>query len=125
MNLLLDTCALLALAEGTLPKEAHRILQSCNDALVPAVVVWEIAIKFGAGDLALSAPYKLWMNQAIRQLGADVLHINVDYADVQSRLPRHHGDPFDRLIIAQALAEGMPVVSSDAQFDRYGVTRIW
>src|SRR5947199_386773 len=58
-----------------------------------------------------------------RKLGT--LKGTVLYADVQVGLPFHHRDPFDRLLVAQALSESVPVVSSDAQFDAYGVTRVW
>jgi PIN domain nuclease of toxin-antitoxin system len=54
-----------------------------------------------------------------------VLPITVEYADVQTGLPRHHGDPFDCLLVAQAMAEGVPVVSADPQLDAYGITHIW
>jgi hypothetical protein len=61
---------------------------------------------------------------ALRTEGS-VLPITVEYADVQASLPRHHGDPFDRLLIAQSQVENVHLVSSDSQFDQYGVNRIW
>lgn len=70
-------------------------------------------------------PYREWMNKAIADLGLTVLPISVEYAEVQSRLPRHHGDPFDRLLAAQAQVENVAILSADAVFDRYGVKRIW
>ena len=54
-----------------------------------------------------------------------VLPITVECVDVQAALPRHHGDPFDRLLVAQSQVEDVPVVSADAALDRYGVKRIW
>jgi len=54
-----------------------------------------------------------------------VLPITVNYADVQVGLPFHHRDPFDRLLVAQALMENVPVVTADSMFDAYGVKRIW
>jgi PIN domain nuclease of toxin-antitoxin system len=65
------------------------------------------------------------MSQAMTDLGLTLEPITVEYADVQSRLPRHHGDPFDRLLIAQALTGTIPIVSSNPSFDPYGVTRLW
>lgn len=65
------------------------------------------------------------MDQAISDLGASILPITVEYADVQASLPKHHGDPFDRLLVAQAQVDNAHLVSSDAVFDRYGITRIW
>ena len=84
-----------------------------------------MAIKVGLKKLDLSLPYRPWMGRAIADLGLTVLPITVEYADVQSGLPRHHGDPFDRLLVAQPIAEGVPVVSADPQLDTYGITRIW
>ncbi len=79
----------------------------------------------GLGKLNLSRPYRDWMTQALADLGANLLPITVAYADAQSGLPDHHRDPFDRLLVAQALVDGLSVVSADAAFDPYGVTRVW
>ena len=65
------------------------------------------------------------MNQAIADLQAATLPITVEYADLQVNLPRHHGDPFDRLLVAQSLTEKIAIVSSDALFDGYGADRLW
>jgi PIN domain nuclease of toxin-antitoxin system len=65
------------------------------------------------------------MSRAIADLSLTILPITVEYADVQSSLPRNHNDPFDRLVIAQALAEGISIVSIDPAFDSYGVNRVW
>jgi PIN domain nuclease of toxin-antitoxin system len=105
---------------------AHAaITDPANDLLLSAATVWEIGIKVGLGKLTLSLPYRQWMNQAIADLGLWLLPITVQYADVQAGLPRHHGDPFDRLLVAQAMVERVAVISSDPQLDAYGVSRIW
>lgn len=65
------------------------------------------------------------MLQASSDLGVTILPITVDYANVQATLPNHHRDPFDRLLVAQAQLENVPVVSNDPIFDRYGVARLW
>jgi PIN domain nuclease of toxin-antitoxin system len=96
-----------------------------NDLLLSAGTIWEIAIKVGLGKLSLSMPYRQWMNQAITDLGITVLPITVEYAEVQGNLPRHHGDPFDRLLVAQAQVENMALVSADPGFDPYGIDRLW
>ena len=70
-------------------------------------------------------PYRQWMNQVMMDLGATLLPISVEYADVQARLPLHHRDPFDRLLIAQAQVDDVPLISGDATFDRYGISRLW
>jgi PIN domain nuclease of toxin-antitoxin system len=105
---------------------AHAaITDPANDLLLSAATVWEIAIKVGLGKLTLSLPFRQWMNQAIADLGLRLLPITVEYADVQAGLPRHHGDPFDRLLVAQAIVEDVPVISSDPRLDAYGITRVW
>jgi len=105
---------------------AHAaITDPANDLLLSAATVWEIAIKVGLGKLTLSLPFRQWMNQAIADLGLRLLPITVEYADVQAGLPRHHGDPFDRLLVAQAMVENVPVISADPRLDAYGITRVW
>jgi PIN domain nuclease of toxin-antitoxin system len=105
---------------------AHAaITNPANDLLLSAATVWEIGIKVGLGKLTLSLPYRQWMDRAIADLGLWLLPITVEYADVQAGLPRHHGDPFDRLLVAQAMVERVAVISSDPQLDAYGVSRIW
>jgi PIN domain nuclease of toxin-antitoxin system len=128
MRTLLDTHALIWYVDQDhlLSPTAHAaITDPNNELLLSAATVWEIAIKVGLGKLTLSLPYRQWMNKAIGDLGLTLLSITVEYADVQTALPYHHGDPFDRLIIAQALMEGISIVSADAVFDLYGVNRTW
>ena len=128
MRLLLDTHALIWYVDHDhlLSASAHAaITDSANDLLLSAGTIWEIGIKVGLKKLSLSIPYREWMNKAIADLGLTLLPISVEYADVQAGLPRHHGDPFDRLLAAQARVENIPLISSDPVFDRYGLTRIW
>lgn len=79
----------------------------------------------GLGKLTLSLPYRQWMTKAIGDLSLSILPITVEYADVQAGLPHHHGDPFDRMMIAQAMVENISAVSADPMVDVYGVNRIW
>ena len=65
------------------------------------------------------------MNHAISDLHVTVLPLTVEYVDVQSNLPKHHGDPFDRLIVAQAIVEQVSIISADVNRDAYGITRVW
>lgn len=128
MRLMLDTQALIWYVDQDhlLSRPAHAaITDSQNDLLLSAASIWEIAIKVGIKKLTLSLPYGPWMTKAIGDLGLAIVPITIYYADAQASLPHHHGDPFDRLIIAQSLVESVPIVSSDAQFDSYGITRIW
>ncbi len=105
---------------------AHAaITDSANVLLLSAATIWEMGIKVGLKKLSLSLPYRHWMDKAIADLGLTVLPITVAYVEVQAGLPWHHRDPFDRLLIAQALAEQVPIISADASFDQYGVNRVW
>jgi len=96
-----------------------------NELLLSAGSIWEIAIKVGLGKLVLTQPYLLWMSQALSDLGITVLPVTVEYADAQANLPKHHSDPFDRLIVAQAIIEKVSIVSADGSMDAYGITRLW
>jgi PIN domain nuclease of toxin-antitoxin system len=107
------------------PQAIIELKNTANQLLLSAGTLWELAIKVGQKKLSLSLPYRQWMTQAIADLGLSIVPITVDYADVQAGLPRHHGDPFDRLLVAQAVVEGVPIISADAQLDAYGITRIW
>src|SRR5262245_10526803 len=107
------------------PAAAAALANPANEPLLSAGTIWEIAIKTSLGKLTLSLPFKQWMNNAVTDLGATILPITIDYADAQVRLPHHHGDPFDRMLAAQALTEVIPIVSADTVLDSYGVTRLW
>lgn len=96
-----------------------------NDLFVSSGTIWELAIEFGLGKLTLSRPFRPWIEQAIHDLGTSVLPIGVAHADAQATLPLHHRDPFDRLVVARALVEGMAIIGIDVQFDRHGVSRVW
>jgi PIN domain nuclease of toxin-antitoxin system len=128
MRLLIDTHALIWYVDQDqlLTPVAHAaITDPANELLLSAATVWELAIKTGQKKLALSLPYRDWMNKAVADLGLTILPVTVEYADKQAGLPTHHKDPFDRLLIAQALVEGVSVVCADAIFDAYGVSRVW
>lgn len=93
--------------------------------LVSAATIWEIAIKIGLGKLTLTAPFREWMERVLVDNGMEVLPISVEHAAIQAELPSHHGDPFDRLLVAQAKAEDLSIVSGDKQLDAYAVSRLW
>ena len=128
MKLLLDSHTLIWAADdpAKLTALAQALLQDpSHDRLVSAASLWEIAIKFSLGRLPLSLPYRQWMDKAIADLGLILLPITLDHAERQASLPWHHRDPFDRLLVAQAQVESMPIVSADAKLDIYGITRSW
>jgi PIN domain nuclease of toxin-antitoxin system len=128
MRLLIDSQSLIWYVDQDhlLSSAAHSAMTDPNnDLLLSAATIWEISIKVGLKKLSLSMPYKQWITKAIADLGMTVLPITVEYADVQAGLPRHHRDPFDRLLVAQAQVESMALVSADTGFDPYGIDRLW
>lgn len=128
MRLLLDTHALLwfALNDPQLSATAQAaIADRANEKWASPASYWEIAIKISIGKYALTVPYEDFWQNAIDANGFQTLHILPRHTSLLTTMTYHHRDPFDRLIIAQALAEGMSVAGDDAIFDSYGVTRIW
>jgi PIN domain nuclease of toxin-antitoxin system len=128
VRVLLDTHTLFWLAEAPamVTGPAMAVIQvPTNEVILSAASIWELAIKVGIGKLALSMPYRQWMETAIKHLKLSVLPVTVEYADRVAILPQHHRDPFDRLMIAQALVDNIPIVSNDATFDKYGISGIW
>ena len=128
MRLLIDTHALIWYVDQDhlLSPTAHAaITDPSNDLLLSSGSVWEIAIKAGLKKLTLSQPYRPWIEKAMADLGLSLLPITVEHADAQAGLPMHHKDPFDRLLVAQSVIEKVPLVSADAHFDPYGITRLW
>ena len=122
--LLLDThAALWALADPDRPSPTARTLleDEANDVFASAVVVWEAAVKLRVGKLRApeDLPDRLWAT-GFRPLGVSAAH-----AWAARDLPLHHDDPFDRLLVAQAMVEDLPVVSADRHLDAYGVERLW
>jgi PIN domain nuclease of toxin-antitoxin system len=86
---------------------------------------WEIAIKIKLKKYSLNKPYEDFMHEAIDMNGFNYLHITPRHTASLTTMEHHHKDPFDRLLIAQALTEGLSIVSADPQIDPYGVTRLW
>lgn len=128
MRLLLDTQALLwfLLDDPRLSVKAREsIVATDMSILVSPASIWEIAIKISLGKYALPAPFAAFWTEQMQTNDFSLLPISVSHAARLVDLPFHHRDPFDRLIIAQSLEEGIPVVSSDDTFGRYGVDRVW
>ncbi len=128
MRLLLDTHALLwfALTDPQLSDTAMSlIMDPANEKLVSPASYWEIAIKISVEKYALSQPYEVFMEEAIDKNGFGYLHIEPKHTARLTNLPFHHKDPFDRLLVAQAMVEGTPIISNDSVLDAYGITRLW
>ena len=96
-----------------------------SEAFVSAASAWEIATKFRIGKLSAYAAVASDTPKVIVERGFVSLPISVEHAHHAGALPGAHGDPFDRMIAAQALLEGLTLVTSDKEFDAFGVTRLW
>jgi PIN domain nuclease of toxin-antitoxin system len=128
VKFLLDTHALIWSQDDTSklsPATTAALTDPAHQRMLSMATVWEIGIKLSLGKLRLSKPFRVWIEKAIADLALSELKITVDYVERQLSLPFHHRDPFDRLMIAQALTEEITLVSGDALFDAYGVTRVW
>ena len=130
MKLLTDTNALLwaSCAPGRLTDKARQAVYDAEEISFSIVNIWEIALKLSKGGFSdLDVPYD-WDRKLVPRLlekGYRMIPVMIDHCRRIQDLPLHHKDPFDRMLIAQALETGLTVIGSDAQFDAYGVRRIW
>ena len=128
MKLLVDTQTLLWFDEenSRLSARAKSLLADpANDLWLSAASYWEVAIKLSNRKLTLSSPFDKFMARVIADNDLSILPIELAHcAELISR-PFHHRDPFDRVIIAQAIVEELAIVSSDELFDDYPITRLW
>jgi PIN domain nuclease of toxin-antitoxin system len=125
---LLDTHSFLWFVGGDarLSASARQVIEDLgNEIFISTASLWEIAIKVNLGKLDLGAPYEQFIPAELQRQKIAVFPIEVSHLSEVAKLPLHHRDPFDRLIIAQALTEGMPIISVDEVLDDYGVQRIW
>jgi PIN domain nuclease of toxin-antitoxin system len=127
MNLLLDTQALLWWLGGNprLGRRAHAVIADPGSAVwISAATAWEIAIKVGLGRLDLGEPPETCLPRELQRSGFRPLPVTVPHALAVHTLPHIHADPFDRMLIVQAVLEGLTLVSSDAVMAQYDVSRI-
>ncbi len=109
-----------------MPLNARRAIEDeTNDKLISAASAWEIATKHRIGKLEEAGRLALDLPGIMGEQGFEGLPITVDDAMRAGMLPGHHRDSFDRMLIAQALARNLVLVSGEALFDRYGVRRLW
>jgi PIN domain nuclease of toxin-antitoxin system len=128
MRMLLDTHAFLwfVLGDSQLSSPAQAlIVDAANEKLVSPASYWEIAIKISVGKYRLHEPYDVFMQRAISQSGFGILAVDIKHSALLIDLPYHHRDPFDRLLVAQAISEQVPILSSDSMLDPYPITRLW
>lgn len=127
MRLLLDTHTLLwwVSAETSLSNRARAQIAIAEDVLVSAASAWEMAIKAGLGRLPSAVDLLNDFEGELAKDGFRSLEITAAHGIRAGLLPGPHKDPFDRMLIAQAQAENLAIVSNDRVFDRYGVRRVW
>ena len=126
MNVLLDTCALLALARGDLPKSAAAALRKAPEASVSPVTAWELAIKVAAGKLRLSEPPGDWFDALLGRYQLREIALDSKLACAAAALPPIHRDPFDRVLVAIARTHSLPLLTSDRVIATYpGVVTVW
>ena len=128
MRLLLDTHAFLWWLAGNerLSMTGRQAIDDTgNDVIVSAVSAWEITTKHRIGKLPEALAVAQDVAGAIASQGFETLPITVGDAERAGRLPGPHRDPFDRILIAQAVARDLSILSNDRAFDEYGVRRLW
>jgi PIN domain nuclease of toxin-antitoxin system len=128
MKVLLDTHAFLWFIAGDsqLGAQARSIIEDpSNDVKLSIVSVWEIAIKNALRKLTLASPFRDVFPALITSNNFGLLPIEIAHAICVNGLPLHHRDPFDRLLIAQAIVEEVPILTKDGNFGLYDVTKIW
>jgi PIN domain nuclease of toxin-antitoxin system len=128
LRVLLDTHSLLWLVtdDPRLSDTARNtFLDTNNELLCSAVVGFEIAVKHSLGKLELAEPPRTFIDNRIRKNALTPFPITMAHAVRVADLPFHHRDPFDRLLITQALEEDLPVLSADEILSAYGIRRIW
>jgi len=128
MKILLDTHSFLWFISGdsNLSQAGRSIIEDeTSERFLSVASLWEMAIKISIGKLKLTSRFQDLIPYQLDRNGIKLLNINIDHTAQLISIPFHHRDPFDRMIIAQALAEELPVVSADESFDAYSISRIW
>ncbi|NJM48492.1 MAG: type II toxin-antitoxin system VapC family toxin [Alkalinema sp. RU_4_3] len=126
MTLLLDTHTILWFLENDpqLPTQTRTRIETSPTVLVSIISLWEIAIKTNIGKLTLSFPFSDLESELITQ---NITQLSITFSDltIYHSLPLHHRDPFDRLLIAQAMNHSLPFISRDTEFAPYPIQQIW
>ena len=128
MRILLDTHVFLWLADspgGLSATAASIVTDNSNEVFLSIVSIWELQIKVGTGKLDLSVPLRQMVREQTDTNNIQALPIEADHIYALEGLPQIHKDPFDRLLIAQSIAETLPLLSSYSKFSGYPATVIW
>ena len=127
MKIILDTHTFLWFINDSpeLSNSAAELIESDVDLWISIASLWEISIKVNLNKLDLSDDYEKFIPHQIAINNIEILPVNLQHLIVLTKLPLHHRDPFDRLLIAQAISEEVPIISVDKKFDLYEVDRQW
>ena len=129
MRFLLDTSAYLwfVTIDGRLNDATRMLIEdSENEVFLSLVSIWEMAIKSNLNrGLELPGPFHQFIDDEIENDRFNILNITVSHIKQVAQMPPIHRDPFDRLLIAQSLVEGLPILTNDSMFDAYAIQRIW
>ena len=128
MKLLLDTCTflwLLADARELSPRARELVRDPANEVYLSAAAVWEIAVKYGLGRLPLPAPPERFVPLQREHHGIAPMGIDEESVLQVHRLPMLHRDPFDRVLVCQAIVHGMAILTPDPLVTQYAVRSLW
>ena len=126
VNVLLDTCALIALARGELPNRAATALRTASEARISVISPWEVALKVRAGKLRLAEPPNQWFLGLVERYGLREIVLDAKIVCDAAALPLIHRDPFDRVIVALAQAHALTILTSDENIPKYAhVKTVW
>ena len=127
MKAILDTHAFLwALAgDARMSRHARDVFAGSADLFLSMASIWEILIKVQSGKLNLPQPAGAYVLSRLAENRIKTLPISIDHLLAIERLPRHHRDPFDRMLIAQSMEEDWPIITADPKFKQYPVQVIW
>ncbi|MBO1348933.1 MAG: type II toxin-antitoxin system VapC family toxin [Hormoscilla sp. GUM202] len=128
MNLLLDTHTFIwgSITPEKLSDTVRNLLQdNANTIILSLASIWEMQIKVQRGKLTINRPLPELIASQQQTNNLQLLPIEVPHIFALQNLPDYHRDPFDRIIISQAMVEGLPVLSKDATFDAYPIVRVW
>ncbi len=128
MKVIIDTQSIIWFAENNprLSANARAVMENkSNECFVSMATFWEVSIKVNLGKLAIKGLGLAEFMEEVDEFSFFTLTISRDHILVNGQLPLHHRDPFDRLIISQAVFEQMSIVSNDDAFDDYPIQRIW
>jgi PIN domain nuclease of toxin-antitoxin system len=126
MTILLDTHTLIWFLDddSRLPPTTKIQIESTPAVFISVASIWEIAIKINIGKLTLSVPFET-LHLNLVTTGITLLPITFADTETYLRLPLHHRDPFDRILIAQAMNHALALISQDSKMDAYSIQRFW